>query len=397
MSGDTVTRTTTTTTTTTVEGTYLERRRKAPWWPVALGVVGLLGLGVVHDVPMRHSIENDLESRTQSQVLGPLGLSGVKIDFTGRDGVLSGTVPAGTDIEALKAKVRELAGVRVVTGDLTSEGGTTPTPTPTPTPSETTAPSPTPSQTTAPSPTPSVSTSPAAAALPAVNAVITKGKVVLTGKVPSEDAAKALVAEAEQTFGAGNVSNQLTVDATVGDTGLSGLGAVLAALAKASDATVDYKDGTITLTGTVASDAEKKAAVDAATTAVGGDATKVVDQLKVSAVENDLNKLPTIQFRTAYSTLTGNGFSVVQQAAAILKANPSIKVRIEGHTDDVGGDAINQELSVARARTIRETLRTLGIADDRMSYAGFGESRPKVPNTSDANRAINRRVEFVVL
>jgi outer membrane protein OmpA-like peptidoglycan-associated protein len=236
---------------------------------------------------------------------------------------------------------------------------------------------------------------------PSVSAAISGGKVVLTGKVPSKEVADALVKTAEATFGAGNVDNQLTVDATVSDTGIFALGGVLAALGKASSATAALDGGVLTLTGTVPGEDAKKAAVAAAAT-VTGDIGKVQDKLTVASAPTSgpqvqLLALPQITFQNASASLTSAGYAAVRQAAEILKANPNVKVRIEGHTDDNGDSEINRELSVARAANVRLTLRTLGIADDRMSYRGYGETRPKVANTSDANRAMNRRVEFVVL
>jgi outer membrane protein OmpA-like peptidoglycan-associated protein len=88
---------------------------------------------------------------------------------------------------------------------------------------------------------------------------------------------------------------------------------------------------------------------------------------------------------------------VVENVAAILKAHPAVRVRIEGHTDSTGTPATNLALSQARAETVRATLESLGIAADRMSTVGFGATQPLVPDTTPANQAINRRVQFVVL
>jgi outer membrane protein OmpA-like peptidoglycan-associated protein len=114
-------------------------------------------------------------------------------------------------------------------------------------------------------------------------------------------------------------------------------------------------------------------------------------------VQNQLTSLPTVTFETGSAILTPQGLAVVQNVAAILKANPTVRVRIEGHTDSTGTPQNNLALSQARAETVRATLVQLGIAPDRMSTAGFGATRPLVPDTTPANQAINRRVEFVVL
>jgi outer membrane protein OmpA-like peptidoglycan-associated protein len=114
-------------------------------------------------------------------------------------------------------------------------------------------------------------------------------------------------------------------------------------------------------------------------------------------VQNQLTDLPRITFETGSATLTGQGQTVVGQVAALLRAHPTVRVRIEGHTDSTGTPASNQALSLARAETVRATLVSLGVAADRLSTVGFGASQPLVPDTTPENQAINRRVQFVVL
>jgi outer membrane protein OmpA-like peptidoglycan-associated protein len=104
-----------------------------------------------------------------------------------------------------------------------------------------------------------------------------------------------------------------------------------------------------------------------------------------------------VTFENDSATLTPPGQAVAANVAAILKAHPTVKIRIEGHTDSRGSDASNLTLSQARAQAVLDALKAQGIAADRMTAAGFGERRPKVPDTSDANRAINRRVELIVV
>ena len=81
----------------------------------------------------------------------------------------------------------------------------------------------------------------------------------------------------------------------------------------------------------------------------------------------------------------------------ILKENPSIRVRVVGHTDSTGPEAYNQQLSERRAISVRRYLNERGISMTRMSVAGKGESEPLVSNATRAGRAVNRRVEFEVV
>jgi outer membrane protein OmpA-like peptidoglycan-associated protein len=120
-------------------------------------------------------------------------------------------------------------------------------------------------------------------------------------------------------------------------------------------------------------------------------------QSQPAPVQSQLAALPQITFETGSATLTPQGRAAVDQAAGILRASPTIRVRIEGHTDSTGTPEANLALSRARAQTVLDTLLSLGIAADRMSAVGYGDTRPEVPDTTPANQAVNRRVEFVVL
>ena len=79
-----------------------------------------------------------------------------------------------------------------------------------------------------------------------------------------------------------------------------------------------------------------------------------------------------------------------------MTENPSITVSIQGHTDDVGDDKQNLVLSENRAKGVKEYLVLLGIDNKRLSAKGLGETQPKLENTSESNRAKNRRTDFVI-
>lgn len=86
----------------------------------------------------------------------------------------------------------------------------------------------------------------------------------------------------------------------------------------------------------------------------------------------------------------------LQAIADALKKNPSWTLRLVGHTDGIGGDAFNQDLSRRRAAAAREALVSrYGIAPARLGSDGRGATQPKAPNTTLEGRALNRRVELV--
>ena len=88
----------------------------------------------------------------------------------------------------------------------------------------------------------------------------------------------------------------------------------------------------------------------------------------------------------------------IKKVAEILKANPSLKIEIDGYTDDRGSKNYNLVLSKRRADAVKEVLvKKFHIKADRIVTKGYGEEYPLVPNTTETNRAINRRVEIVAL
>lgn len=107
-------------------------------------------------------------------------------------------------------------------------------------------------------------------------------------------------------------------------------------------------------------------------------------------------ELQGANFDTAKATLTAEGRRKVEEASRTLKANPTINVAVEGHTDSVGSDAYNLRLSERRAQTVADELVKDGISRSRLSTKGYGESRPVADNTTAAGKARNRRVELIV-
>jgi len=104
-----------------------------------------------------------------------------------------------------------------------------------------------------------------------------------------------------------------------------------------------------------------------------------------------------ILFDVGKSTIKPESFTTINRIATFMKEHPDISFRIDGHTDSDGSAESNQQLSLDRARAIRQALIKFGIRENRLETEGFGESRPLVPNTTAENKALNRRVEFIAL
>jgi len=86
---------------------------------------------------------------------------------------------------------------------------------------------------------------------------------------------------------------------------------------------------------------------------------------------------------------------ILDKSAATLKEWGDVKVEVAGHTDSVGTDEYNRGLSLRRAESVRNFLISKGIAADRLSIMGYGESRPVADNATKEGRFMNRRVELV--
>jgi outer membrane protein OmpA-like peptidoglycan-associated protein len=106
--------------------------------------------------------------------------------------------------------------------------------------------------------------------------------------------------------------------------------------------------------------------------------------------------LHNIQFDTGQATITPASSSVLAPVGELLKTDPALRLEIQGHTDNVGGAAANLRLSQDRAAAVKTYLvQNVGIAADRLTTAGFGDTKPIADNASEAGRAQNRRVELV--
>lgn len=107
-------------------------------------------------------------------------------------------------------------------------------------------------------------------------------------------------------------------------------------------------------------------------------------------------KLNNIQFNTSSSMLSRQTLVIIDELTRFLKSNPNVKIAIQGHTDNVGNPADNMKLSEARAKVIFDVLILNGIKSDRLTYKGFGSTKPVASNLTEKGKAMNRRTEFTI-
>jgi len=131
---------------------------------------------------------------------------------------------------------------------------------------------------------------------------------------------------------------------------------------------------------------------------VGESQTAIVDFVLRPVLETgQVLSFNNIYFDSGSSTIKPESYPVLNNIAEILLENSAAMVQIAGHTDSDGSESYNQGLSEQRAASVYTYLVQRGVSASRMTTLGFGEGNPVVPNTSAANKAMNRRIEFTVL
>lgn len=137
----------------------------------------------------------------------------------------------------------------------------------------------------------------------------------------------------------------------------------------------------------------------------------LVSNLRIASSETDARSLLIKQLMEEGKAVTNDilfdvnsdvikpeSYSIINQFGDALKTDPSLKIRITGHTDSDGVAATNLSLSQKRAASVRKYLLTnYGLADTRITTDGKGSSQPVAPNTTSDGKAKNRRVEFTKL
>lgn len=133
----------------------------------------------------------------------------------------------------------------------------------------------------------------------------------------------------------------------------------------------------------------------------------LVSNIRIAVGAPDMrNKLITegklvsygIYFDVNKDIVKSESYGTLKEIAAVLTENPDVRIKITGYTDSDGADAANLDLSKRRGAAVKEELaKSFGIDASRIESDGMGEAQPVAPNDTPANKALNRRVEFVKL
>jgi len=103
-----------------------------------------------------------------------------------------------------------------------------------------------------------------------------------------------------------------------------------------------------------------------------------------------------VNFKLGSAKLLAESKVYLDQIVTLMNTNELINIRVNGHTDNVGGDEFNMNLSRDRAKSVEDYLKSKGIDPSRLSSAFFGSTRPIADNNTEDGRTINRRVEFEI-
>jgi OmpA-OmpF porin, OOP family len=371
----------------------LVRRRPGVVWLLAALIVPLLLTAVV--LALRTGpIEDDLQERSLA-ALEAQGITGARVDFSGRDATV--VVPAGADADAAREVVARVDGVHTArTASTTRTAGSAQQD----------------ASTAQPTTSASTSISQPAPAVAPFSLTRTDKSLSVHAAVPDQETKDAIIAAAQALLDDGaTLDEKITVDPTVALPSPTALSGLLRALSTASgDAAVNYDGTTVTLTGEVADQATKAAAARSAATAVPGAVVAngfripVIDKPPVSEacknLEASLVPLMTqhkIGFLSGTSLMNQRSRVTIVRVATLLNSCDSARVEVGGHTDNLGNPDASVPLSQRRADAVKSELIRLGVAGDRITARGYGESMPIASNATSAGRIANRRAEIKIL
>ena len=251
--------------------------------------------------------------------------------------------------------------------------------------------------------TPSSTLPPTAAGV--LRAHVAAGNLTLDGPVRDANEKKAIEAAAADRFGGDNVLSRLQVVPTADSA--AWLAPVMKALPRkgAGFGPIDIVSTkkTLTVKGSVPTAAAGHtllAAVDAASGRTAVDKLQIVGEGAGGTLQKSINDAVagrTVAFETGSAAITKAGQNVLKSLIKPLVASGPERVVVGGYTDNVGDAKANLRLSKARAHSVVVWLEKHGVSKSRLIAKGYGEIKPIAPNTTEAGRRKNRRIEFTVL
>lgn len=210
------------------------------------------------------------------------------------------------------------------------------------------------------------------------------------------------------------VDDQITVSPDVDDSDPRVVAALLAPLlAGTDDGELALADGTVTITGEALDPVEAEeiqSAINTATTAglTVDDQTTIrvlPEAVQILELQKEIDQIFELareiegqypNFDTSIEELSSGATATLDRVAVAMRRYPLPAADVIGHTDSTGSEELNQALSEARAQTVTDYLVGVGVESGRLNAIGLGETQPLTDNDTEAGRAENRRVDFLV-
>ena len=331
----------------------------------ALGVIGLAVLCLLCLRCHGPGMEADLVAEGQRRLNGG-GFASTLLEVDGRDATLVGTVASDADRLEVARLVGKIPGMRRVDNQLAVAGSS------------------------------SLS----------LRLDRSPDGVTLRGAVPTLAARDQLVSQAQALWGEERVIDELRVDSAVAEPDwLGGLPAAMRVFdLRTEDGDFDLGGDALEIRGRVFAETAKQDLLARLEDHLPG--LRIRDQLEVRLPESAAELQATldtaildrtVEFESDSTELTARGIAVLNEVAELLLALPQGRTAISGHTDDQGDAEYNLDLSRRRADAARDYLISRGLAGERFTTAGFGETLPIADNAIPEGRQRNRRIEFQVL
>ena len=240
--------------------------------------------------------------------------------------------------------------------------------------------------------------------------------LTLTGQVFSEEQHRRLTFAAKEAMGGvSQVIDELNVSeqraSSVGtDERIEKLALILARFTPSVIGEVQMNGSLLTVNANVASEAEKTD-LQAVMASARRDGLSTDEQIfivqngaadAVSSLQADLDELAfdvqrDVVFNSGNATLSDGSRSTLDRVASVIKLYPDLQVEVEGHTDNVGRDSVNEKLSRERALAVKNYLVGRAVEAGRLVAVGYGPRMPIASNESPEGRKNNRRVHFNVV
>ena len=225
--------------------------------------------------------------------------------------------------------------------------------------------------------------------------------IIVEGVVPNDASKQIILNKMYSVYGADQVIDKIKVKAVSAPNGWSESVAnmVVPELKKVHQGKLSVRGTQMELNGKISSSNEVQPTTNLFQSLVTPpyrlNAQLSVNQAEQQIIDKAL-KNRIIEFESGSAVLAASGTQILDEMAVALNKVGGKKVKIIGHTDSSGDDAMNMKLSQERAASVKSYLVSKGIDASRMSTAGFGETKPVASNETKEGKSMNRRVEFKV-